>query len=311
MRVVVVGSSNTDLVVHAPQLPKPGQTVLGGTFQQFAGGKGANQAVAAARAGAEVIFVGARGDDAFGAQARAALRAEGIDTRYFIEKPGSASGIALIMVGGKDRENLIAVAKSANDALSPVDVRSAEPAIRRAGAVIAQLEVPLDAVIEAAALAVKHRIPFILNPAPARKLPAKLLRSVHTIVPNEEEAIRLTRGSKASIGHRYTKLAARHPMAASAAASLLQLGCRNVVVTLGSSGALVAAGGDVSLIRSPRVKAVDTVGAGDCFTAWLAVGIAEGLDHRSGAERAAHAAAIAVTRAGAQAAMPLRAEVVL
>jgi ribokinase len=269
-RIVVVGSSNTDLVLNCDRLPKPGETLLGGEFQQFAGGKGANQAVAAARAGARVTFIGAHGNDDFGHAAKAGLKREGIDVRQFRQVTGISSGIALILIGGRDRQNLIAVAKSANDRLP--DFR-----IPKADVVVAQLEVPLPAVIDAARQADAAGIPFILNPAPARKLPAALLHLVHTLVPNE---------------HEYELLGRPR--------------CRQVVVTLGAKGAQIVGG---PLIRAPKVKPVDTVGAGDCFTAWLAVGIAERLPLDKAVQRACRAAAIAVTRPGAQAGMPYRREV--
>jgi ribokinase len=293
MRVVVVGSSNTDLVIHAPRLPQPGETILGGEFRQYAGGKGANQAVAAARAGAEVTFIGAHGDDAFGAAAKRALRAEGINVRYFCAKPSASSGVALILVGGRGKENLIAVARSANDELSPADIAAAEPAIRRADIVVAQLEIPVSTVLAAAHLAKKHRVPFVLNPAPARKLPKKLFQLIHTLLPNETEAAMLAESD--DVAHN--------------ASALLQRGCSNVIVTLGSKGALVATEGDQHTIRARKVKALDSVGAGDCFTGWYAVGIASGADIHTAASRAARAAAICVTRPGAQAAMPFAREV--
>jgi ribokinase len=309
MRVVVVGSFNTDLVVRCSRLPAPGETILGGEFQQFAGGKGANQAVAAARAGAQVTFVGARGRDDLGRRSRATLRAEGVDTRYFVEKEGHPSGVALIMVGGKTRENAIAVAKSANDALTPADVRAAEAVIRRAAVVIAQLEVPLPAVIAAAELAKKHGVPFILNPAPARPVPKSLLRKVHILVPNAKEAAQLARTALAGKSTRKAPAKSVGAKAAQSAHALLELGCESVVITLGAKGALVAnTTSGMHHIPAPRVKPVDTVGAGDCFTAWLAVGIGEGLPLIEAAARAASAAAIAVTRQGAQAGMPRLAE---
>lgn len=268
--LVVVGSSNTDLVLACDRLPKPGETLLGGEFQQFAGGKGANQAVAAARAGARVTFIGAHGNDDFGRAAKAGLKREGIDVRQFRQADGISSGIALILLGGRDRQNLIAVAKSANDRVK--DIR-----LPQADAVVAQLEIPLPAALDAARQAHAAGIPFILNPAPARKLPAELLRLVHTLVPNE---------------HEYELLGRPR--------------CRQVVVTLGAKGAQIIGG---PLIRAPKVRAVDTVGAGDCFTAWLAVGIAENLPLEQAVARACRAAAIAVTRPGAQAGMPWRREV--
>lgn len=261
---------------------------MGGPLSRLAGGKGANQAVAAARAGARVTFVGAHGDDEFGRAAKAALRAEGVDVRYFIKRKGIGSGTALILVGGKSRENLIAVAQSANDTLKETDVLRAEKAIASADAVIAQLEVPLVAVAAAARLAAANDRPFILNPAPARKLPASLLRLVHTLTPNESEAALLTGKSDP----------------AAAAKALLAKGCRQVVVTLGSRGALLMNANTQETIPAPKVRPVDTVGAGDCFTAWLAVGLAAGANTSAAIARAAKAASICVTRIGAQASMP-------
>ena len=273
--LIVVGSSNTDLVIQCPRLPQPGETLLGGEFARFAGGKGANQAVAAARAGARVTFIGAHGNDDFGRTAKAGLRREGIEVRYFRERRTAPSGVALILVGGRDRQNLIAVAHSANDTLSAADVRAARSIFQRADAVIAQLEVPLAAVLAAAELAAAAGIPFILNPAPARKLPAKLLHLVDTLTPNESEV------------------------------KVVGTGARRTVITLGARGVLLGK----QRIPAPKVKPVDTVGAGDCFTAWLAVGIAEGLPLEVAARRAVRAASIAVTRPGAQPGMPYRREV--
>jgi len=292
-RIVVIGSSNTDLVLTCQRLPRPGETLLGGAFARAAGGKGANQAVAAARAGARVAFVGGRGSDDLGAAACAGLRREGIDTRHFKVIPGVSSGVALILIGGRSRENLIGVAASANDRVTPDAVQAAESLIRRADIVIAQLEVPLETVREAAAIAGRHGVPFLLNPAPARKLPATLLRRVTTLVPNEHEAALLTGVSDP----------------ATAARRLRDSGCEQVVVTLGARGALVCDALGTERIPAPKVRPVDTVGAGDCFCGWLAAGIGEGLDLRAAARRAVRAAARAVTRSGAQSAMPMRAEV--
>jgi ribokinase len=293
-RIVVVGSSNTDLVITVSRLPAPGETIAGGPLQRFGGGKGANQAVAAARAGARVTFIGARGDDDFGRAAAEALRRENIDLTHFTVRRNAGSGVALIVVGGAERENQITIARSANDLLQPADVSRASAAIARAGAVVAQLEIPLAAVRRTAALAWKHRVPFILNPAPVRELPAALLRQVAVLVPNEHEAAHLT-------GERDPRRAAKH---------LLRAGCRAVVITLGAKGALVADGDAVRILPAPRVRPVDTVGAGDCFTGWIAAGMAEGLPLLESAARAIRAASISVTRQGAQPSLPSRREIV-
>ncbi|CAN5631817.1 ribokinase [soil metagenome] len=292
-RLVVIGSSNTDLVLDCPRLPKPGETLLGGEFHRFAGGKGANQAVAAARAGAKVSFIGARGPDEFGKAALAGLRREGITVTHFRVKEGAASGVALILLGGRSKENVIGVARSANDLVTVADVDAAGGIFRKAGAVLAQLETPMAAVQRAAELAGKNGIPIILNPAPARALPEALLKRVHTLTPNEHEVVILAKEAEVE----------------KAAGKLLKRGMENVVVTLGVRGALWVHREGKQYFKAPRVKAVDTVGAGDCFSGWLAVGIAEGMEMPAAIERAVRAAAIAVTRSGAQGGMPWRREV--
>ncbi|MCE0483725.1 MAG: ribokinase [Methylacidiphilales bacterium] len=293
-RLVIVGSSNTDLILSCPRLPRPGETLLGGEFQRFFGGKGANQAVAAARAGAKVTFIGARGDDDFGQAAATALKKEGIDLRHFRVRKKIPSGIALILLGADQGENLIAVARSANDTVSARDISLAFPAIRHARAVVAQLEVPLATVTAAAKLAQQAKVPFILNPAPARPLPATLLKLVHTLVPNEHEAALLTGEKKPEW----------------AGVRLLQSGCRQVVITLGAKGALLVDPNGSRSFAAPKVKPRDTVGAGDCFTGWLATGIAEGLPIEKAIQRALRAASLSVTRPGAQSGMPYRREIV-
>ncbi|MBV8900592.1 MAG: ribokinase [Verrucomicrobia bacterium] len=292
-RILVVGSSNTDLVIYCDRLPRPGETVLGGEFQTFGGGKGANQAVAAARAGGNVTFVAARGADDFGKAARDRLAAEGIDLDYFQIAPGVPSGVALILVDGKTRDNLIAVAKSANDALDFTMVSAARPAFARADVVIAQLEIR-DEVIEAVAgLCGELGKRWILNPAPTRPLSQPVLAAVHTIVVNEHEA-------KDYSGVADFDQAVRW---------FLGQGCKQVVVTLGSEGVIYAGAEGKGRIAAPRVQPVDTTGAGDCFVGWLGVGIADGLSLAEAAEQATRAASLKVTRAGAQAGMPYRAEV--
>ena len=292
-QVLLFGSSNTDLVIVCERLPKPGETLLGGTFQRSAGGKGANQAVAAARAGARVVFVGARGGDDFGTFAMEGLKRENIDVRHFAVHKDASSGIALILLGGKSRENVIAVARSANDLISPASVEAVRPNFFKADVILSQLEIPMEAVKAAARLAHEAKKPFVLNPAPARALPKSLLRLVHTLTPNEHEAAILT--------------GEQNPDRASE--KLLEVGCGNVVITLGAKGALLANGSGTRRFAAPRVKPVDTVGAGDCFTGWLATGIGEGLTMDHAVERAVRAAGISITRPGAQSAMPRRQEV--
>jgi ribokinase len=239
-----------------------------------------------------VAFVGAHGDDDFGREAKAGLRREGIDTAHFHQRAGESSGIALIMIGGRSRENLIAVAKSANDCVSSEDVLAAEGLIAKSDAVLCQLEIPGAPVETAAALANQYGVPFFLNPAPARRLSARLLRRVHTLIPNEVEAEALTGSSDPE----------------KASQVLHEKGCHQVVITLGARGALLRDEAGISRIPAPRIKPVDTVGAGDCFSAWLAVGMASGWPLREACLRAVRAASLAVTCAGAQSGMPRREE---
>lgn len=293
-KVIIVGSSNTDLVVSCDHLPVPGESSFGDSFHQYHGGKGANQAVAAARAGMEVCFIGCRGKDSFGIQACRRLSAEKIRTKYFVEVGGCPSGVASIILGGKKRENIIAVAAGANKQLTGKHVINAQKEFVATDIVVAQLEIPMSAVQTAARLARKNDIPFILNPAPVQKIPASLYRLIHVITPNEIEAAQLT----------------GCPSPENAAKRLLRFGCKNVVITLGSRGALIANDDGVRKITAPRVKPVDTVGAGDCFTGWLAAGLAEGLALNEAVLRAIKAASISVTRHGAQDSMPYRREVI-
>jgi ribokinase len=291
-KILLFGSSNTDLVIVCERLPAPGETLLGGTFQRSAGGKGANQAVAAARAGARVVFVGARGSDDFGAAAAEGLRHEKIDIRHFKVHKDVSSGIALILLGGESRENLIAVARSANDLLSAKSVQAVRSEFTKSDVVVTQLEIPMSAVREAAKLAHVARKPFVLNPAPARPISKSLLRLIHTVTPNEHEAAILT-------GEHSPERAGE---------KLLEAGCRNAVITLGAKGAMLVNASGITRFPAPEVRPVDTVGAGDCFTGWLATGIAEGMSMHGAVTRAVRAAGISITRKGAQDAMPRRYE---
>jgi ribokinase len=300
-RLLVVGSSNTDMTVSLPHLPAPGQTVLGGSLLVGTGGKGANQAVAAARAGAEVVFVTAVGDDGFGRQAVEGYRAEGIDTSHVRTLAGIASGVALIFVG-EAGENMIGVASGANARLSPTDIDSLSDTLfaRDRLLLIAGLEVPLETVTAAVARGAKGGMTVVLNPAPADPglTASGVLDSVSVITPNRVELSMLT-----------GRPAETHDQVITAARALRQLGVRSVVVTLGSEGCLIVNDDGVVGLPAHRVKAVDTVGAGDAFSAALGVALAEGRPLTEAAAWASAAAALTVTRPGAQAALPRRGEI--
>lgn len=297
-KIVVVGSSNTDMVVKAARIPAPGETILGGAFVMAAGGKGANQAVAAARLGAEVTLVARLGADSLGDEAIAGYARDAILTDLIVRDPDRATGVALIIVDARG-ENSITVALGANEALSPADVERAGDRIRAADAVVMQLEVPLDAVEQAAAIARAAGVPVILDPAPAPDggLPASLLRNVTCLKPNETEAERLT-GIR--VGDPAT--------AERAARALQELGPRTVIITLGSQGAVVVDDAAVQHVRAFRVQAVDTTAAGDAFTGALATAIGAGITLKDAVRQAAAAGALAATRMGAQPSLPTQSE---
>jgi ribokinase len=296
MSILVIGSSNTDMVVTTGQFPRPGETLIGGKFFLFPGGKGANQAVAAARLGAAVTFITSLGDDLFGQQALQGLLAEGIDTTGVQLLTGEASGVALITVDQKG-ENTIVVAPGANDLLSPQIVSSSEALISSSDLILMQLEIPIESVEETVRIASTMGKKVILNPAPAKPLPAGLLKGLFAITPNETEAEILT-------GIRVKDTAT----AKEAGTRLLRLGVGNVVITLGASGAYFLNDQEEFLVPAVKVDPVDTTAAGDVFNGALAVALAEGLEWISAIAFANKAAAISVTRMGAQPSAPYRKE---
>ena len=294
-RIVVVGSSNTDMVVASKRIPAPGETVTGGQFVMAAGGKGANQAVAAARLGAEVTFVARLGQDMFGDKAVEGYRREGIITDLIVRDPQQPTGVALILVDDKG-ENLISVASGANHALTPQDVEHAADRIRAADVVMLQLEIPLAAVRRTVELAAEAGVPVVLDPAPAPDTPldTDLLRQVTYLTPNESEGQRLTGVDVCD-----------EPSAREAAARLLGAGAQNVIVTLGSRGALAATGLEtMELVVAQAVDARDTTAAGDAFNGGLAVALGRGEPVREAVRRAGFVAALSVTRVGAQPSLP-------
>lgn len=295
--VLVVGSSNTDLAIQMERLPKPGETILGGRFTTAAGGKGANQAVAAARAGAAVTFIARIGQDIFGDQAVAALLSAGVHIDHVLREPNHPSGVALIFIGSLG-ENSIAVAPGSNAYLTPSDLQKAQKKFSEADMLVLQLESPRATVQAAVALASTAGLRVVLNPAPAQPLPKKLLRQVFVLTPNETEATLLT------------GVAVRNQTSAAEAASILHSqGVQNVIITMGSGGAYISAQGVGQLIPGYKVKVVDTTAAGDVFSGALAVALAEGRTLVEAACFANAAAAISVTRLGAQPSAPSREEI--
>ncbi len=296
-KIVVVGSSNTDMVVKVPRMPRPGETVLGGTFFMAAGGKGANQAVAAARAGGAVTFVACVGEDAFGEQAVQGFRVDGIDTEYVFKVEEAPSGVALIMVdeGG---ENSIAVASGANALLRPHHIEQAAAAIVAADVLLVQLETPVETVQAAVTLAASHGTRVILNPAPARALGDEILQHVSVVTPNRSEAELLT------------GLTLDHPSRLDDVASaLFARGVDVVFVTLGGEGFYLATSDRRERIPAFEVQAEDTTAAGDVFNGALAVALSEAMPLRDAARFASAAAALSVTRRGAQPSAPHRDEI--
>ncbi len=317
-RVVVFGSSNTDMTVRLPALPAPGQTMLGRSFLTAPGGKGANQAVAARRAGAEVVFVTAVGDDDLGRSALEGYRREGIDVRFARVVPGMASGVALIFVDDRG-ENMIGVASGANLALAPEDVDRLPDELFRAGDVLlAGLEISVPTALRALERGEAAGMLTILNPAPVPELSTSdaraLVAAARVVTPNQAEAEALAVAAAVPVGHDGVsgtpEATGRYGEAAAAARRLLSAGAQEVVVTLGSGGCLAAfAERGFQVIPAVSVEAVDTVGAGDAFTGALAVSLAEGRPFGEAVDWACAAAALAVTRAGAQPSLPHRREI--
>ena len=294
--ILVIGSSNTDMVVKTTHLPAPGETILGGRFIMTAGGKGANQAVAAARLGAEVTFICRTGNDIFGQQAKELFKQEGIDTTFVLEDPDEPSGVALINVDAKG-ENCIAVASGANARLSVEDIMLAANSIEDAGIILMQLEIPLETVEYVALVAASLGKKLILNPAPVCALSDELIKNVSILTPNETEAFMLT-------GIKVTD----DTTAREAAKFLHDKGVATVVITLGARGAFVFHENTTSLVKVPEVEALDTTAAGDIFNGALAVALSENMSMTDAVAFACKAAAISVTRMGAQASAPYRKE---
>jgi ribokinase len=298
--IVVVGSINLDLVASVSRIPKAGETTAGDTFSTFFGGKGANQAVGIARLGYPVSMIGKVGDDDFGERLRRGLKEKRVDIRSVGTAKRASSGVALISTDATG-QNSIVVVPGANGKLLPRDLAKESRLLTSAGMVLTQLEVPLETIEYVATVAQRNRVPLMLDPAPARELPSKLLERVTWLTPNETETAILCGVAADSVG-----AASASPLAR----QLLGLGARNVAIKLGKHGAYIA-GVDTSELFIPafRVQAVDSTAAGDAFNAGLAVALMRGEDPAKAARFGSAVAALSVTRRGAQPSMPRQAEV--
>ena len=297
-KIVVVGSSNTDLIIKVPEIPRPGETLLGGEFMTFPGGKGANQAVAAARAGGDVVFIASVGDDTYGTEAIKGYKLDNINTEDIKICKGVPSGIAMITISERG-ENAITVASGANANLYPADLEEAEEPFEEADYMLIQLETPLETVQKAVELCSELNTRVILNPAPAAELSIDILKHVSIITPNETEAESLT------------GIMVRDELtAAGAADSLHKRGVETVIITMGASGAYLSdpGSGIRKIIPGFKVKALDTTAAGDVFNGQLAVSLAEGESLEKAVVLAHAAAALSVQKLGAQSSIPRREE---
>lgn len=294
-RITVVGSLNMDLIARAPRLPRPGETVLGRDFNTAPGGKGANQAVAAARLGAQVTMVGRVGDDDYGRALLRTMERDGVATEHIVVDREAPTGVALIELNDEG-ENSIIVISGANMRLTPDDVDAAAATLATSDALLLQLESPLPVVQHAACVARAHGVTVILNPAPARPLPDDFFQGVDYLIPNETEAGLLA-------GREVGDLSA----ARDAARALRGKGVRTVILTLGTQGAFIV-GQEESHVPAFQVEVVDTTAAGDAFVAGFAVALTRGLGVEEATRYACAAGALAVTRLGAQPSLPTVAE---
>lgn len=295
-KIVVIGSSNTDMVLKTERFPKPGETILGGNFFVFQGGKGANQAVAAARLSGTVSFICKVGNDSFGSDAIMQYENDGIDISGLLKDATAPTGVAIITIN-KAGENSIIVASGANALLSVDDIKKADRILADAGWLITQLETPLPVIIYLSDYAKRHTINLVLNPAPAAPLPDTLYDGLFLITPNESETGLLT-GIEVTDEHSAKK----------ASAVFKTKGVQNVIITLGSKGAYVDTNEFQGIIESVKVKAIDTTAAGDIFNGALVVALAEEKSWKEAVQFACRAAALSVTKMGAQSSAPTRKE---
>lgn len=290
--ILVVGSANMDLVAKTRRFPEPGETVFGGEFGMFPGGKGANQAVCGAKLGGRVTFLGKTGKDVFGEKLALSMKKDGVGLRRLMTDPKESTGIALITVDGPGQNEIVVVSGS-NMKLLPADIERQKSVFREIGVVLLQLEIPLPTVLRTVQMAHAQGVTVILNPAPARRLPRELLRMIDYLTPNETELAQLSGLDATGNGNVHR-----------AAAVLLKAGVKNVVVTLGAKGCLLVNSGGPKFFPSYRVRPVDTTGAGDAFNGALAFSLASGKPLEKAVPFANAVAAFSVTRMGAQSSMP-------
>ncbi len=297
--ILVIGSSNTDMVVRTKRFPQPGETILGGEFHMFPGGKGANQAVAATRLGGDVTFICKVGADMFGNNAIEGLKTEKVDTQFVLVDTNTPSSIAMITVDGSG-ENQIVVASGANAMLTPADLEMAHAAMDRCEVILVQLEIPIETVAYAIQKGYQMGKKVILNPAPAQSLTHELYSSLFLITPNETEAEVLTGISVSDIDS-----------ATNAASVLLKRGVPHVIITMGARGALYMSKESFECISVPKMEVVDTTAAGDVFNGALTVALSEKIPWIKAMEWASRAATLSVTRMGAQSSAPYRNELTI
>lgn len=296
-KVVVVGSYNTDLTIKTERIPRTGETIIGGVFSEGGGGKGANQAVAAARAGAKVSFIARVGNDALGKAGIQRLTAEGINTKYIFQDNDVATGVAFIVVDERG-ENSIVVASGANAKLSSSDIEEAHSELSSADVLLVQLESPIETIHSAIKKSHEKGAIVILNPAPAQVLSTKILRDIDVITPNKVEAEMIT-GIKVSDEESLQSIVLK----------FFESGVKNVIITLGSKGMYVGCSESMKMIPAYKVCPVDSTGAGDIFSGSLAAFLAEGMSMENTVKMAAASASISVTRLGAQSSAPNRREI--
>jgi len=298
--VLIIGSSNMDLNIYSKKFPNPGETVTGGKFEQFLGGKGANQAVASVRSGANTTFIGKIGIDSFGDEMVSRLTKEGINMDHIIRDPKEHSGVAFILID-ENGENMISVAPGANFILSPEEIRSNLEIIKNANSVVVQMEIPLETIQEIFTIASEGNAIKILNPAPLKPIPLEILKKVDIIIPNEGELFRLHSlfGFNNLIGESKQKIK-------QASKTISNFGLKYIITTLGKKGCIIYSreGNNIIEIPALKVKSIDTVGAGDCFIGVLASKLSKGETIVNAVKYATIAASIAVTRKGAQESMP-------